>query len=232
MGSLIAVSSIVQGIIGVGFALIFVTVMFLIAPSPDIIPLALLSSFVVNTVLVVQLRHHIDVKDTLWMVVASVPGIAIGAGLLPFIDLQWMRWGIGFIILIAIGVNVLRIQIVLINQRISQMTAGFLSGILATLTSMGGPPLALFYLNHRVSKETFKANIVFFFFVSGIVINGAYMVMGRYSSRYFDEYWPLYVVSFIGTLFGLRVSRFVNQKRFEYGVSLFLIGIAGLLIFN
>lgn len=228
----VMMASFVQGALGFGFALIFTTLMMLVYPSQIVIPLALLMGLLMNGILYYTYHRSIDYLDTFILFVASIPGIWLASYYQYLFNLDALKIAIGLILMLTVVILYRKIHVIILNRLISNTVAGFFSGALTTLTSMGGPPLALFYLVSKKKKNSFKANIVFFFLMSGCVVNISYFYTGRTSVSLISDYWYLFIYVMCFTWIGIKSSQKVNQQQFEKWVMLFLLIIGLTLCFG
>ncbi|MGV3484688.1 MAG: sulfite exporter TauE/SafE family protein [Planctomycetaceae bacterium] len=110
--------------------------------------------------------------------------------------------------------------------------AGAVSGFLAGAVSIGGPPVATFALKQRWSPLQFKAFVVWFLLLTSFVKVIALGVSGFLVGA---GVWLALVSSpfaVIGVVLGSRLSRQVDPHRFRRMISLILMAIAILMIFQ
>jgi hypothetical protein len=116
-----------------------------------------------------------------WPVIAGMTvGAPLGALLLPFIDRQVLALGVGIFILVFVGWVSFRPEI-RISQQAERRVAGLsgiAAGILGVLTTINGPVFVTFLLGVRADRQTLISALGLFFIASGVLIAGAYLMIG------------------------------------------------------
>jgi len=135
----------IQGLVGLGLALVAAPVTTLIAPElmPDLL---LWLAFVMPFVTLVREHHRIDWRGLGWALPARVPGTVVGVLFVGWFSAREMGIAVGLMVLLSVILTVgsLRLPV----SRRNLLAAGFVSGITGTATSIGGPPMAILY-QHR-----------------------------------------------------------------------------------
>lgn len=166
----------VQGTIGIGLGMLSVPILTLVDPTLTPVP-----QLIVTLPLTVAMfrgeRQSVEWRSVLTTALARVPGIAVGIVLLSVAAeevLDAMIGGIvlGAVVVIATGVTVTR-------NRTSEIVAGAVSGATGTISSIGGPPLALLYRND--TGPTVRSNLAAIFFVGISMILVARSATGHVS---------------------------------------------------
>ncbi len=137
-----------QGVVGIGFALVAAPLLFLIDPLFVPVPLIILGALL-SGYMVARGRHHLSWRRLMPALVARVPGSWLGASLLAAVSPAVLSLILGSTLLVAVALswrNNIRISM---SPR-SLSVAGFFSGIIGTATSVGGPPMALVYQESNV----------------------------------------------------------------------------------
>lgn len=164
-----AVAGVVRGFTGFGFPLIVVTATSLIIAPVEIVPIALLLDILAGVRMLPSVRHEVDRRGVVLLVLGAVPAIPLGAWLLASLDPETMCLAIGVIVLIAVGVIARGYRMATApGSRLlagTGMAAGFLSGSMG----MPGPPVILLYLSSPLPVATLRATSVAFFLVTDLV---------------------------------------------------------------
>jgi uncharacterized protein len=95
-----------------------------------------------------------------------VPGTALGVAVVATISTRVLGIGVAVVVLLAVTLTVWMVRIPI--NRNTLLTAGVLSGIAGTATSIGGPPLALLY--QRRSGPQVRATLAAYF-VAGAALS-------------------------------------------------------------
>ena len=170
------VATSMQATIGFGAAIIAVPILEII--DPDLAPVPqMLIAFPMVATMVWRERDHIDFGGSGWLIAGRFPGLALGILLLRWFDDDGIALTMAAMVLVAVamaagGWQVRRTAAVMFG-------AGWASGTMGVVGSIGGPPLGLVYRNS--SGPTVRATISAVFLV-GIVMN----VGGRFIADAID----------------------------------------------
>jgi uncharacterized protein len=148
----------VQGVIGLGFAIFSVPILSLIDPRMAPVP-QLLLSVALTFSMAYRERHAIQWRTLVWVLIGRIPGAILGAWLLTITTPQILDLIIGGSVLL--GVLVFSTKIRVRRNRFSEVVAGIGSGAAGTISSIGGPSLALLYRDEK--GETIRANLAAIF---------------------------------------------------------------------
>ncbi len=155
---ILVLGALVQGLVGLGLGLVAAPVTMLLAPQmmPDLLLwLAMLLP------LVTLLREHdeIDWPGLRWALTARVPGTVAGVALVTLVSTRDLGVVVGSMVLLSVLLTA-RTVVIPVNRR-TLLTAGFLSGVSGTATSIGGPPMAVL-LQHRPPRQIRTTLAVYF----------------------------------------------------------------------
>lgn len=132
----------VQSVLGFGAAV--TTVPALAVVAPDLLPVASLFAMVpLISVMAWRGRAVADWPAGRRMLLARVPGVAVGSVIVLALDTRAITVLVAAILLVAVA-SMARGWSIPITPR-TQLVAGFTSGVTGTSTGLGGPPLALLY---------------------------------------------------------------------------------------
>jgi uncharacterized membrane protein YfcA len=156
--AIVIIGILVQARIGIGFALLSAPVLFIINESYMPGPILILG-FVLSLMSFLSERQPLSLKLVLPAVIARFPGSWCGVLILTYLP-QWLLGiAIGVSLLFASLLSYIHTSIRLNNRNL--FYAGFFSGLSGTITSIGGPVMALIYQNQDPST-TRHALISFF----------------------------------------------------------------------
>jgi uncharacterized protein len=163
----------VQGVIGLGFAVFSVPILSLIDPRLAPVP-QLLLTVPLTFSMAYRERHAIQWRTLVWILIGRVPGAILGAWLLTIATARLLDSIIGGSVLV--GVLVFSTKVRAPRNRFTEMFAGFGSGVGATVSSIGGPPLALLYRDEK--GETLRANLAALFAIGFLMSIAARLSVG------------------------------------------------------
>lgn len=172
------VGTTVQASLGIGLGMLSSPVLAL--ADPEFVPVAILISVLpLSGSVAWSEREHIDRRGTGLLLVGRVPGVVAGALVVSWLSdtvLGLMVAGsvIGAVIVSAVGRKFVAGPATLI-------VAGGASGLMATTTGVGGPPVALTY-QHQ-TPETMRASISAFFTVGSVMSLVGLVLAGEISGR-------------------------------------------------
>ena len=193
-----AVGFTLQGAVGFGMGILGSPILILIdsrlVPGP-----VLASSMVFTLFLTFRERRAIDVGGFRWAVLGRVAGTIPAAGLVAVLPSEQLGLLFGGIVLLAVAISVAGPRVEL--RPVSLVVTGVLSGVMGTIASIGGPPLALLY-QHAPGARV-RGTLSSIFLVGSFISLVALSLVGRFGR---DEL-RLTLALLPGVLFGLVVSR-------------------------
>jgi uncharacterized membrane protein YfcA len=144
-----AIGAIVQAAVGFGSAMVVAPVVALI--DPRLVPGPVLVSGLFLTCLVaVRERAGIDVRAIGWILVGRLPGSVLAAVLLVSLPAAAVSHLFAALVLLAVGLTASGLRIRPTPATLA--SAGLAGGLMGTITSIGGPPVAL-VLQHSAGLE-------------------------------------------------------------------------------
>ncbi len=143
---IVVVGALVQGSVGMGLGL--VTVPFLLQIDPVFVPGPILASgFLLSLLMVCRERQELNLFEVKWGVVGRVFGTIIASLTLSQLPQDQASVVAGLAILLAVGLSFSGLSV---EPAIGTLLgAGTVSGIMGTLASVGGPPMALLFQKQK-----------------------------------------------------------------------------------
>lgn len=141
----VTVAALVQGAIGVGFALIVAPIAAVL--RPDLLPGSILFLMLpLNAFVAWRERRHFDLRGASWITLGRVAGTFAGLWILVAVTRPELNLVVGITTVCAAVVTKLGPKFV--PNRRAFVGAGLITGVTETATGIGGPPLALIYQHH------------------------------------------------------------------------------------
>jgi hypothetical protein len=174
-GLAVCVGALLQGAVGFGLALVAAPILYLI--DPHLVPGPLIFASMVLTALAAHRdRHAIDFAGLAWGLSGRLPGTVLGAALLAAIPPDRLAAPLGALVVLAVllsasGVRVEPTPRVLLG-------AGLLSGIMGTVSSIGGPPMALVYQYAHGSR--LRGTLGGYFVIGSVMSLAGIAAVGRF----------------------------------------------------
>ena len=154
-------AAVVNGALGHGFSSITVPVALLFYTSRILNPALVLVEVCINTSIVLMSRSALPGvgKRLVPIVLGLVPGIVVGSLLLPRVNAEWLKL---FVYALLLPLILLQAGGIRKPVRLTPTVGapfGTSLGILYSLTTISGPPLALLFNGHGLAKHDFRAAI-------------------------------------------------------------------------
>jgi uncharacterized protein len=214
----------VQGMSGIGFALIFAPVAGLI--DSEMLPVTLLVLMLpLNAFVFWRERSTVDWHGFRWIAVARIASTPLGLLVLSVVP----KSGLGVLIGAA---TVLAAIVSLITpdfhpSRGAFLSAGVATGLSETATGVGGPPLALVY-QHAPAPQL-RSTVAASFFLGEIVSLILLLARGVGSgSTVLDAIWLVPALA-VGLLLSSRVHHRIDSKRLRLLVLVFAL-VSGVVL--
>ena len=151
----------------------------LILIDPRFVPGPILLSTTVLTVLLVyRERTAIDFHGIQWAMVGRLVGTVLASAILLVVSADQLVLLIGVFILSAVGMSLSGFRFDPIRPVL--VMAGMLSGLLGTIASVGGPPMALVY--QHAAGARIRSTMSGFFLLGTILSLGALWYVGRFGA--------------------------------------------------
>jgi uncharacterized membrane protein YfcA len=177
-----AVGATVQAAAGFGLALIAAPILVLLEPA--FVPGPLTAASLVLTVLVAARDHAaMDLHGIGWAMVGRVFGTAAAAGFLALATPRVFDLVFGLLVLAGVGLSLAGFHAP--PARGSAIVAGGLSGLMGTISAIGGPPMALLY--QRSGAARLRGTLAGFFLLGSSLSLVALAFVGRFGA----EEWRL-----------------------------------------
>ncbi len=158
----------VQSVVGLGLGLVAAPVTALVAPQ--LMPGLLISLAMVLPCLTLVAEHHdIDWRGLAWSLPSRVLGTVVGVWTVAHFSDRALGVAVGTMVLAAVLLSWRAFAVPVTPGTLT--TAGFISGVTGTATSIGGPPFALLY-QHRPPAQIRSTLAVYFIIGAGLSVTG------------------------------------------------------------
>ena len=155
---IVALAALIQASVGFGYALIAAPLLALIAPEMVPGPV-MFSSMIISIAAGVREHSSIDRRGVALALVGRVPGVMLGAAALAWLSADTMGIVFGAVVLFGVALSVSGLRVARTSGTL--LGAGFLSGVMGTMTSIGGPPIALVYQHAQGPQLRSTLNMYF-----------------------------------------------------------------------
>ncbi len=173
-----AAASALQGAVGFGFALVAAPTLLLV--DVRMVPGPITAAALVLTLMTaLRDRTGIAYQDLGWTTFGRLPGTALGALAVGAIPAAAMGPPVGAIVLLAVALSVSGLQ--LRPHSWTLLGAGGLSGFMGTVSSIGGPPMAMVY-QHEPGQRL-RGTLAGTFVIGCVVSLVALALVGRFGAE-------------------------------------------------
>ena len=220
----VLIGSTLQGSVGFGMGLLASPVLILIEPRFVPAPI-LLSTFCLTSFLAVREWDAIDVDGLRWAVVGRTGGTILAGFLLAVLPNDWMMLVLGLFVLFGVAMSMSGLKVK--PTRLVLLWAGALSGVMGTIASIGGPPIALVYQDAPGAR--IRATMSCLVWVGTIMSLIVLWLVGRFG----ETELRLTLILLPGLFLGVFVSRWtahVVDRGSTRAAVLSVAGLAGFVV--
>ena len=212
---IILLAAFIRAISGFGYALVATPLLMFIMEPKSVVVINIILGGITNIIVLYHMRRHIDLRRVVFIGLGSIWGIPLGAYLLSRLDPS--------IIKLVMAALVIPFSILLLLGHSHQFRrdtlgcgiAGFMGGVLAASTSLGGPPVVLFLLNQGLAKERFVATLSASFLFTCVLSIGTFSSLGMITPDLLTKVAILLLPLWLGLYAGLKVLPRINATIFR-----------------
>ncbi|MEN8234835.1 MAG: sulfite exporter TauE/SafE family protein [Actinomycetota bacterium] len=220
------IAAAIQGVVGIGFAMVSVPILALVNPSLAPVP-QLLITLPLTVSMAWRERRHIESSGIGWVIMGRVPGAIFGVALLIVATQQTLDLAIAAIVLAAVAIIASGYHVKRTPR--SEFGAGVLSGVGGLVASIGGPPLALLYT--RDDGPTIRSNVAAIATIGLLITISARWISGNISTSDLHVAAMLFPALVGGYLLSMRFKSRVSQRLVRDSILLLsMLGAIGLII--
>jgi uncharacterized membrane protein YfcA len=170
----------VNGALGYGYSSISVPIALLVVAGRVLNPALVIVEVVINLYALFWNRHaaHRVIRRVVPLAIGLVPGVLAGAWLLDYIAPRDVKLGAYLVLLPFILIQASGRRWPIRNERGASVPLGAGVGLLYGLTTISGPPLALFWNNQGLAKDDFKVGLAVVRTIESVCALIAYAYLG------------------------------------------------------
>ena len=223
----------IQSATGFGFALVLSPALFAAFDPVEAVTSLLLLGLALNLLVLFERGRpeHVDWRALGPMLVAALPGLAVGAVALALLSKEALQVAVGIAVILAAAWQLSRrsARDPSASHRAlppaAGWAAGFASGALTTSISVSGPPIVLWLEAHGVRPEEFRASLAASFLVLNLA-GGAVLLVAEGSTLDAEVVLPLLGLVVAGYALGTMAFRRLEGDRF-FALALTLVACTG-----
>lgn len=210
----IFIASFMQSITGFGLAIIATPLLIISYDAKFVVILLQFIALCSNFVQSVQLYRDINKKLVLYLTIGALVGQPIGLYIYDTVSSATLK------IIVSAAILLFLILMKFFNAKIPESNrnsgiTGFLSGILATTTSMSGPPLVMYLAYTKQNPTVIRATCVLYFFLINVTALIAFYLNGEPLLAAAKESLFLLPALALGLVGGSLVFKHVSAELFR-----------------
>ena len=209
------VASLFSTVTGFGFALVAVPFLMPVLGAHETVVFIIFGTCLVKMIVLWNTRKHFEWHTVAVTVAGSVLGSLPGSYLLNAISPAYLQILLGTVLVIVLFMMGMHFDLSVKNKTVGRITAGFLSGFSAAMTSISGPPVALYFLAEGRDKTVTRANMCWIFAFGSLGTMASLLAAGNFISA---DLMLLAVYAALPLLLGMwlgeRCFHKINQRLF------------------
>lgn len=218
----------VNGVSGMGAAMVAVPIIVTIIPMHDVIPISCFVATAISGHMAWNFRKGCRFSSLKNLFVGSIPGSFVGLTILLCIPAKLLQFLTGMVmVLFVIWQSIKRISTVHNPETMPKsILAGFASGILNTSISFGNPPIGAYALHLGWNQEETVGTMNVFSFGAFFIACIAHAIAGLYTKELLIlAAWGV-PASMLGIICAMPIAKRINALTFKR-ILLTVIACAG-----
>jgi len=221
-------AGVVTGLTGFGLALISTPILLFVYEPRTVVVLTAIFSIFINSAVVWDSWHEARRRLALALLIPALFGIVVGVEVLSVIDPDYVRLGVGVIVIFSALLLVRDVRLPGANTRWGTLVAGSASGALSTSTGLAGPPVVLLLASRGLPKHEFRGTSALYFLPMSVVGLAVLALRGLVEASEVPLGLLLVPAAIAGKAVGTALLARVSERAFR-GVTLGLVILTGTL---
>jgi uncharacterized membrane protein YfcA len=226
----------VNGALGYGFSSLTVPVALLFLTNRVLNPALVPIEVVLNAYVLWVNRASIPNvwKRVMPIVVALAPGVIVGTALVSLLSSDWLKFVTYITLLPLILLQAAGVRRPIQSERAAGFAFGGGLGVLYSMTTISGPPLAVALSNQGLAKQDFRAALGVIRLAESSMTAVAYAYAGLYSASSMKLIPQIIPSLAIGVPLGAKLIRHIQPETFRricmsFDAWVVAFGLAGLI---
>ena len=226
----------VNGALGYGFSSLTVPVALLFLTNRVLNPALVPIEVVLNAYVLWVNRGSVPVvwRRVMPIVIALAPGVIVGTLLVSIVHSDWLKFITYVSLLPLILVQAAGFRRPIQSERAAGYAFGGGLGVLYSMTTISGPPLAVALSNQGLAKQEFRAALGVIRLAESSMTAVAYAYAGLYSAQSFALIPAIIPSLIIGVPLGAKLIRHIRPETFRricmsFDAWVVAFGLAGLI---
>jgi uncharacterized protein len=210
-------ASFVNGALGYGFSSLTVPVALVFYANRVLNPAVVLIEVVVNLYVLFINRSGIPAvwRRVFPILIGLLPGIGIGAYVLASLQPVWIKFATYLIILPLILVQAAGWRRPIESRWLVGLPFGSALGVLYSVTTISGPPLAILFNNQGLVKDQFRAGLAIVRVAESCLTAIVYYTLGLFVAESTGIFSVLAVCALVGIPLGAYLIRHLDAETFR-----------------
>ena len=224
------VASIVNGGLGYGYSSLSTPLALLVFVNKILNPAYVLLEAGINTfMLVLSGKKNIAAtyRRTIPVIISLVPGVIVGSLILNLVAPLWVRFAVYAVILPLILLQAAGFRRPLKAEASAGVPLGLGIGLLYSITTISGPPIALFWNNQGLQQREFKAAVAQVRIAESYFTCVSYYLLGLFTTNSISLFKVISPPVLIGIPVGMFIVTKVAVETFRRVCMAFDAGIVG-----
>lgn len=224
-------ASIIQGLLGFGFAILFMAIIPFFVPLKTAVALGLILGLATTIRLFYSLRKYVKIK------LIYVPALSffifsnLGVYLLMNFKEGALAITFGFILILFAVIKMFKKEETIIKpSKKNAIIAGSIGGLLGGMFNIGGPPLAIYYLSALEDVKEYNSTIQLTFIIVGIYNIFLHSFYGNINYQIFKYSLSGIIAILIGSTIALKILKKINKEKLNYWIYIFIMFVGFILI--
>ena len=225
------IGAFINGLTGMGGALIALPLISLFASSKDVIVVSMLSGFMVGLMCLSLYWRYINLREVLGFWLAAVPGILLGVWTLKVVNIAWLELLLGILLVIHIIVQIIQdwLGTCMAPRAVMKYLCGFAAGFFSGSLGVNGPIMAIYTslmcMEKNRARGFFTSSMMASFVsISVLVSNGLVTENVLHAASWVA---PAAVTGFVCAW---PLAKRIKQETFHHAL-LILLGVAAASLF-
>lgn len=213
---IIAFASLIKGMTGFGFSLISLPPLTLWFSAKEIIPVLIICNLIASGLIVIQKKER-NLVSRNFKILIVYGGVFTGIGtvFLKYIQEELLITVLSIFFILTSLISLLGVTFRYKPGSLSYKIAGAIVGLLTGITSISGPPLAIFLHYTDVDNQEFREIFSWFNIITpiiSIVLLGSFGLMNLQTLKMTTLFLP---ILFLGSFFGKKLNHAVPGSIFK-----------------
>lgn len=207
----------VTGALGYGFSSLTVPIALLFFSNKVLNPALVLVAIVLNGYVLVINRKSVPRvwKRVVPILLGLIPGIIAGSYILSSLNPEWLKLSTYAVLLPLILLQAAGVRRAIHSERVVGMPFGTGVGLLYSVTTISGPPLALLFNNQGLVKQEFRAAMALIRVAESVLTATVYYFLGLYSMESSQVFFSILPSVVIGVPLGAFLFRRIHAETFR-----------------